>query len=99
MPTINNIPCDELADILINYFKFTLPSCVYEVNPIINSLSDQVKEILIELEVDKGAYITPAHYILVPMNEIGFAYIRETAYHLLALIQAPYESSETQLFI
>jgi len=96
MTTIHSF---ELADILINSFKFTLPESVYEVNPLVNSLSEQIKEILIELESDKGVYITPAHYIVVPMNEIGFAYIREVAYNLLAIIQAPYESNETHLFI
>ena len=96
MTTIHSF---ELADILINSFKFTLPESVYEVNPLVNSLSEQIKEVLIELEADKGVYITPAHYIVVPMNEIGFAYIREVAYSLLVIIQAPYESNETHLFI
>jgi len=47
------------------------------------------KEILIELEADNGVYITPAHYLLVPMNEVGFAYMRDVAYNILALIQDP----------
>jgi hypothetical protein len=96
---MKSIASYELADILINFFDFKLPNSIYEVNPLVNSLQEQVKEILIELEADKGVYITPAHYLTVPMNELGFAYIRETAYNILSLIQAPYESTETQLFI
>ena len=37
MTTIHSF---ELADILINSFEFTLPESVYEVNPLVNSLSE-----------------------------------------------------------
>ena len=96
---MTNIHSSELADILINYYTFTLPESVYEVNPIVNSLQEQIKEILIEAEADKGAYITPAHYILVPMNEEGFAYIRDVAYNMLAIIQAPWSEFPTEDFL
>jgi hypothetical protein len=85
----NLLQASELADILINTFEFTLLDNVYEVNPLVNDLTEQVKEILIELEADNGVYITPAHYLLVPMNEVGFAYMRDVAYNILALIQDP----------
>lgn len=85
----NLLQASELADILINTFEFTLLDDVYEVNPLVNDLTEQVKEILIELEADNGVYITPAHYLLVPMNEAGFAYMRDVAYNILALIQDP----------
>lgn len=84
------LQASELADIMINYFEFDLPDrYVYEVTPMVISLSEQVKEILIELEADVGCYITPAHYIKVPMNESGFEYIKEVAYNILALLQDP----------
>jgi hypothetical protein len=100
---MTNIASNELADILVNYYDLTLLSCVYELNPLINSLQEQIKEILIDLEADKGVYITPAHYITVPMNEVGFAYMRDVAYDVLAIIQQPTDSegeeSSSYLFI
>jgi hypothetical protein len=71
---------EAVADMIINYHKIDVLSIdTSSSKASIADIAYQVKEILIDLEADKGCWLTPSYFIKVPMDEIGFKFIYEVS--------------------
>lgn len=93
---------ESIADMILHYHKIDMLSIDRSSDKAaIADIAYQVKEILIELEADKGCWLTPSYFVKIPMDEFGFKIIYEVSTVIFEMISDYLSNTENtgEMFI